>query len=167
MFNFNQKKIEKAKAEAERVEEEAEARELEIFDAAAVIGTGGEISPKRLFRKAKAIYDGITREYGGYKIYIHFPHYDDSSGYQNCAYQDFGFLDMYEDADDWGVVTIRIGLNRDTIFYSAAREYKSGKWLGQERVRSFQNGEWVEHLLSYSKEVCAKYEMTKSNSNVG
>ena len=164
MFNFSQRRIEKANAEAERVLVEAEARELGIFDAAIAIKTAS-MSLEKLCKRLHSRYDGYPIKWYKYKIQYMIPTiaYDDLN-FPNCWYTDVGFGNPYDDSEDWNVVIVQIGistnnqtrLESDLILYTAAREYKRGIWQGQERVRCFHNGEWVEHFFAYAKEMQAK-----------
>ncbi len=164
MFNFSQRRIEKANAEAERVLVEAEARELGIFDAAIAIKLAEVSSPEKFFKRIHSSHGYINKKWDKYKIQYLIPTYDDLN-FPNCWYTDVGFGNPYDDSEDWNVVIVQIGINTnnqtrlesDMTLYAAAREYKRGVWQGQEKVRCFHNGEWVEHFFAHAKNMQAEY----------
>lgn len=140
----------KARAKAEvGVEIEAEeARKLEIFDALALIFTDGQINPQKLYKKAY-LGNSASRAWEEYTF-----SYSYSFDYIERGHR---LLDYNDDATDWGVVILKITLNRDVLF-EASREYKRGKWQEKEIVHCFYNGEWVDRILAYSKEIYTRYE---------
>ena len=159
MFNFSQRRIEKANAE--RVLVEAEARELGIFDAAIAIKTASMSLEKLCKRLHSNFSNGYPIKWDKYKIQYMIPTGDDLN-FPSCWYTDVGFNNPYDDSEDWNVVIVQIGISTnnhtrlENILYAAAREYKRGVWQGQERVRCFHNGEWVEHFFANAKEMQAK-----------
>ncbi|MEN4982189.1 hypothetical protein [Acinetobacter modestus] len=120
--------------EQARLEAENTAIELNVFKAAMLIASDGELNDV-------PDVDWIQES----------ENWESFKDWEKCTVEaEYGILGTKID----GTVDVKVKLNEDTIIYCASKISNEDT----ETVTIFRNGAWVERFLAYSKEVRVKYE---------